>query len=105
MRRAGDYFLPKARTRHVRSSTECTGNYVPQIYTLYQNRLSDDERFEIIKDSKRFTDCVSIIHMKGIANIDQNVTIRNNVKVKLRTLLLHFFPPAGPNTKNTALSP
>jgi hypothetical protein len=32
MRRAGDYFLPQARTRHVRSSTECTGKYVPQNY-------------------------------------------------------------------------
>jgi hypothetical protein len=59
-------------------------------YTLYQNRLSDEERFEIIKDSKRFTDCVSIIHLKGFTDIDQIVTLKKNVKVKLRTLLLRI---------------
>jgi hypothetical protein len=59
-------------------------------YTLYQNRLNDEERLEIIKDSKRFTDCVSILHMKGIADIDQIVTLKRNIKVKLRTLLLRI---------------
>jgi hypothetical protein len=35
--------LPKAGTRHVRSSTECTGKYVPQIY-FSREILTEDYR-------------------------------------------------------------
>ena len=68
-------------------------------FCLYKNRLSNEERFQIINDSKQHTENISIIHIAGIKNIDVMVTLKQNVQVKLRKLLLSLRAPGQPTQK------
>jgi hypothetical protein len=51
MRRAGEYFLPKARTRHVRSSTKCTGKYVLYHKFIFERNIDRGPTVTTVKIS------------------------------------------------------
>jgi hypothetical protein len=54
-------------------------------FTLYQNQLSDDDRFRIIQDIQLHINDVDIFHLYGF---ELMVTLRQNVTIKLRKLLM-----------------
>jgi len=64
---------------------------IPYVFlTLYQNNLSDDERAQIIHDINRHKGNFQLIHLYGLNDIDMLVTIKQNVKITLRKLLLNL---------------
>jgi hypothetical protein len=64
---------------------------IPYIFfTLYQNILSDTERISIIRDINHHVGHYQLIRLYGLKNIDTIVTLRQNVKIKLRKLLLNI---------------
>jgi hypothetical protein len=66
-----------------------SSNGIPYpFFSLYKNRLSDEERLQIITDSRQHTDNISIIHINGLGNIDNLITLKKQVQVQLWKLLL-----------------
>jgi len=57
-------------------------------FTLYQNQLTDSERESIIQDSLHHITEVDLIHLHGFQDLDTLVTLKQNIKVQLRKLLL-----------------
>jgi hypothetical protein len=67
---------------------------IPYLFlTLYQNSLSDNERAKIIEDINHHVGDVQLIRLYGLKNIDGYVTLKQNVKVQLRKLLLNLRAP------------
>jgi hypothetical protein len=67
---------------------------IPYLFlTLYQNSLSDGERAKIIEDINHHVGDVQLIRLYGLKNIDGYVTLKQNVKVQLRKLLLNLRAP------------
>jgi hypothetical protein len=60
-------------------------------FTLYQNQLSDGERFTIIQDINLHIGDVDIVHLYGFQDIETMVTLKQNVKIKLGKLLLALY--------------
>jgi hypothetical protein len=58
------------------------------IFTLYQNQLSDMERHGIIQDVKFHIGGTRLLHLYGIKDIDTPVTLKQNITICLRNLLL-----------------
>jgi len=57
-------------------------------FTLYQNQLTDEDRLSIIQDSLHHTGEVSLIHLHGLQDVNNLVSLRQNIQVQLRKLLL-----------------
>jgi hypothetical protein len=66
--------------------SSCGTSYT--FFSLYKNTLTDDDRIKIITDNELHVGHTSFIHMRGIKDVDTIVTLQQNVKVKLRKLLL-----------------
>jgi hypothetical protein len=74
---------------HFDGDTNISPCNIPHLFfCLYKNTLSDEERKKIIKDNELHIGNVSTVHMQGIKNIDEVITLKQNIKVKLRKLLL-----------------
>jgi hypothetical protein len=67
-------------------------------FTLYQNTLTDTERISIIHDIRHHIGQYRLIRLYGLTNLDTLVTLKQNVKVKLRKLLLNI--RANPSTSS-----
>jgi hypothetical protein len=61
-------------------------------FLLYQNTLTDAERVSIIYDIKHHIGQYQLIRLYGLKNLDTLVTLKQNVKIKLRKLLLNIRP-------------
>jgi hypothetical protein len=57
-------------------------------FALYSNKLTDDDRFKKIEDTKHYVSHISYIHIQGIKDVDVKVTLKQNINVKLSKLLL-----------------
>jgi hypothetical protein len=71
--------------------SSCDIPYV--FFSLYKNRFTEDERAKIVYDNELHMRQVSTIHMQGIKDVDTIVTLKQNVKVKLRKVLLSLRAP------------
>jgi hypothetical protein len=54
-------------------------------FTLYQNQLTDLERFDIIRDANHHIGEVDLLHLHGFQEIDSLVALKQGVKVQLRS--------------------
>jgi hypothetical protein len=67
---------------------------IPYLFlTLYQNTLTDKEREKIIDDINHHVGYTQLIRLYGLEDIDNHITLQQNVKVKLRKLLLNLRAP------------
>jgi hypothetical protein len=57
-------------------------------FTLYQNQLSVEDRLSIVQDSLHHIGEVSLIHLHGLQDINNLVTLWQSIQVQLRKLLL-----------------
>lgn len=69
-------------------------NDIPYVFfSLYKNRFTNEERAKIVYDNELHLRQTEVIHMHGIKDIDSIVTLKQNVSVKLRNLLLSLRTP------------
>lgn len=68
-------------------------------FTLYKNTYSEVERAGIISDTDSHTDNISVVTLHGLQEIDAQITLRNNITVPLRHLLLSLPCPGTSNGK------
>jgi hypothetical protein len=62
---------------------------IPYLFlTLYQNQFGDEERLQIIQDINHHIGQVSLLYIHGLQDIDNLVTLKQNIVIKLRKLLL-----------------
>jgi len=62
---------------------------IPYLFvTLYQNQLTDSERFHIIQDIKHHIGKTKLVHICGLQDIDVLVSLKQNIAIRLRKLLL-----------------
>lgn len=66
-------------------------------FSLYKNKLTDDDRIKIINDNELHVGHMCYIHMQGIKDIDAIVSLKQNVPVKLRTLILSLHSSESTN--------
>jgi hypothetical protein len=70
---------------------------IPYLFlTLYQNTLSNGERATIIADINHHVGHTQLIRLYGLKDIDTIITLRQNIKVKLRKL--QWMPLGGSNS-------
>jgi hypothetical protein len=60
------------------------------LITLYQNTLSDDECIRIIHDINHHVGQYQLIRLYGLRDVDMLVTLKQQLKVPLRKLLLNL---------------
>jgi hypothetical protein len=67
---------------------------IPYLFlTLYQNTLTDNEREKIIDDINHHVGYTQLVRLYGLEDIDNHITLQQNVKVKLRKLILNLRAP------------
>jgi hypothetical protein len=64
---------------------------IPYLFSpLYKNQLTDEEHSDIIHDALHHKGQVSLVHILRIKDLDVTIHLRQNVAVKLRSLLIRL---------------
>ena len=71
---------------------------IPYLFvTLYQNQLTPVDHSKIIEDINHHISSTPLVCSQGLKNVDTLVTLQQNIKIRLRKLLLSIKGPSSSN--------